>query len=712
MNISLRMFCILAGTTASTFALATSNVNEAIAEPNTTSSADTGDNQTLGTIDVTAQLDASRNSLSPDTGSSKYVFDKAAINQLPLGADTPLNQVLLQAPGVVQDSYGQLHVRGDHANLDYRINGVIIPESISGFGQIIDTRFADKIELLTGTLPAQYGYHTAGVVNITTKNGIKKGGSIGILAGSYDTMVPSLEFYGSSGALTYYLTGNLRQSDIGIENPTPNREAIHDHDHQFKGFGYFSYVINDSLRTHLALGATHSRFQIPNNPDQVPSYSLTGVDSIDSRDLNSNQREVTRYAVGSLQGLMGNSDFQASLFQRYTSVHYRPDPIGDLVFNGVAADIQRSNRSVGVQADISTPINASNTLRYGIYVSRENALSHNASTVFPADAEGNQTSTNPFMLVDDSGKIAHQYGIYVQDQWQTNDKLSINYGLRADRVNAYVHEGQISPRLGAIYQCSDVTTLHAGYARYFTPAPTELIALTDIALFQGTTNALPTNVNTNVKSERSNYFDAGMVRNITSELTVGLDAYYREVRNLQDEGQFGAALIFSPFNYNRGHVYGLELTANYTLGNFSAYFNGTRAHAVAKQVISGQFNFAQDELNYIASHYVHLDHAQKLSGSGGMSYDFNGTRISADFLFGSGLRSGFANTEHLPSYTQVNLAMMRNFNLPALGKIDTRIAIINVFDHVYEIRDGSGIGVGAPQFGPRRGIFVGFTKNF
>ena len=115
----------------------------------------------LSAIDVSARLDQARNALSPDTGSSQYVIDQKAIAQLPLGAATPMNQVLLQAPGVVQDSYGRLHVRGDHANLQYRINGVIIPESIGGFGQSLDARMIDNVKLLDGALPAQYGLRTA-----------------------------------------------------------------------------------------------------------------------------------------------------------------------------------------------------------------------------------------------------------------------------------------------------------------------------------------------------------------------------------------------------------------------------------------------------------------------------------------------------------------------------------------------------------------------
>src|SRR5215470_17980037 len=107
------------------------------------------DDETLGTVSVTGKLDHARNQLSPDIGSSEYIFDRDSIDALPLGDATPLNQVLLQAPGVVNDSYGQLHVRGDHADLQYRLNGVIIPESISGFGQTLDTRIIDSLSFLT-----------------------------------------------------------------------------------------------------------------------------------------------------------------------------------------------------------------------------------------------------------------------------------------------------------------------------------------------------------------------------------------------------------------------------------------------------------------------------------------------------------------------------------------------------------------------------------
>src|SRR5689334_18770831 len=201
----------------------------------------------LGAVDVTAKLDEARNSLSPDTGSSQYVIDRQTIQALPLGDSTPLNQVILQAPGVVQDSYGQLHVRGDHANLQYRIDGVLIPESIGGFGQTLDARSIQSVKLLTGALPAQYGDRTAAIVDITTRTAKQDGvnGSVGITGGQFGTVNPNASLFGRSGAWSWFLTANYLESDNGIENPTASRKPIHDHTNQAKVFGDVSYLIDN-----------------------------------------------------------------------------------------------------------------------------------------------------------------------------------------------------------------------------------------------------------------------------------------------------------------------------------------------------------------------------------------------------------------------------------------------------------------------------------
>ncbi|MDR3414930.1 MAG: carboxypeptidase regulatory-like domain-containing protein [Nevskia sp.] len=147
----------------------------------------------LETITVTAQrFERARNQLSPSTGSSRYSFTAKAIEQLPEGDHTSFNHVLLQAPGVANDSFGQVHVRGDHNDLQYRINGIILPDGESGFGQVFDPRFAKSITLNTGALPAEYGLRTAGVVDIVTKDRIDEG-DVDAYGGSHDTINPSFQ---------------------------------------------------------------------------------------------------------------------------------------------------------------------------------------------------------------------------------------------------------------------------------------------------------------------------------------------------------------------------------------------------------------------------------------------------------------------------------------------------------------------------------------
>jgi outer membrane receptor protein involved in Fe transport len=672
--------------------------------------------QTVEIVGARKRLDEARNGLSPDTGSSIYRLDRQDIQNLPLGQSTPLNQVILQTPGVAQDSFGQLHVRGDHANVQYRINGVIIPESISGFGQALETRFADRLSILTGALPAQYGYRTAAVVDIQSKGGeFEKGGSIGLIGGGHDYAETTAELGGAQGAFSYYLTGSLLRNGMGVENPTAERDAIHDTTKQGKGFGYLSYLLNNDSRVSLMFGVTDNRFQIPNVPGQTPDFTTDASPPLDSATLDANQRERNRFAVVSYQATVNSKlDYQVSLFTRTTDVHYQPDPIGDLQFFGIAADIQRRNDAGGVQADLSYRLNPTHTVRSGLFGQREKFTVENGASVFPADADGNQTSGTPIFIQDNTRIDGHLWGAYLQDEWQATQQLVINYGLRYDQVRTVVDESQLSPRIGLVYDVTKDLRLHAGYARYFTPPPTEKIDTTSIAKFDGTTNALPSDANTAVRSERSNYYDAGLAYQLTPQLTLGLDGYYRDVKHLQDEGQFGNALIFSAFNYAQGRIYGTEVSATYKENAFSGYVNLGYTYARGKGLESGQFNFEQDEIDFINANWVHLDHEQTLSASAGASYRFgDGWLASGDALYGSGLRNGFANTGHLPSYTTFNLALAKSFDFGAsFGKLDARVALVNVFDRVYQLRDGTGIGVGAPQYGMRRTLYAGVNKPF
>lgn len=660
------------------------------------------------------QLDVARDNLSPRFGASTFDMNREFIETLPQGTNGSINKVLLQAPGVTQDSVasGEIHVRNEHANVQYRINGITLPDGISGFGHVLDTSFASSLALITGALPAQFGLRTAGVVDIQTKSGnsLQPGGNVGIYGGSFGTITPSFDYAGRTGNTEYFVTGRGFTSNLGIENPTDSRSAIHDRTYQGNFFSYTSTVLDAQTRIATIFGNTTNRFQIPNNPGQPPGFTAFGVSDFDSATLNEKQAEQNTFGVIALQKSVNGLDLQLSAFSRYSTLHFVPDTVGDLVFNGIASDVYRRSFANGLQGDGAYKLNDAHTLRAGFTVTGESTQNSNISTVLPLDGAGNPIDA-PFTTADNNSKFGWVAGGYIQDEWRITDKLTVNAGLRFDQMWQYVNANQLSPRLNIVYKPLDGTTFHAGYARYFTPPPQAIAAPANIAPFANTTAQPDIFQQSPVQPERSHYFDVGVVQQITPNLQVGIDAYYKIAKNLLDDGQFGSALILSGFNYETGQNTGVELSATYKNGNFSAYGNLTWARQVAKNIVSNQYLFGADELAYIANNYINTDHAQQWTGSGGASYLWQGTRFSASMVYGSGLRSGFANTDHVAPYATANFGISREISVPDGKPVTLRFDIVNLFDAVYQIRDGSGIGVFAPQYGMRRGFFVGISKK-
>ena len=669
---------------------------------------------TAESVVVTSEeLDVSREQIVPSLGATRYTVGPDRLNQQAQGEDAPFNQTILRFPGVAQDSFGQLHLRGEHANLQYRINDVLLPEGITGFGQELSTRFADNVSLITGALPAQFGFRTTGVIDVHTKTGAEfAGGEASVQVGSFDTIMPSFEYGGVSGRLTYYVTGSYLHNGIGIENPTRSSDPIHDDTDQFKTFDYLSYIIDDSSRFVLMLSGNYSNFQIPNNPGQPTAFVVNGRDNFNSAKLDENQAENAAYGILTYQKKSDLFNMQASVFTRYSGVLFRPDEVGDLFFNGVASRVDRQIYTNGLEVDMSYKLNDQNTLRGGLLFTASHATVGSATLVFPVDAIGNQTSDVPFRIVDNSSLNGYFAGFYLQDEWKLFEQLTINFGGRIDIAKTIKTESQFSPRINIVYTPWTATTFHAGYARYFTPPPLENVDQSTIAKFTGTTNESAITLDSPVKAERAHYFDAGVTQKIGDGLQLGIDGFYKHARNVLDEGQFGQALILSSFNYREGEIYGGEFTANYQHGGFSGYLNVGYEYARGMHVSSAQFLFDPDEFAYIRDHWVFLDHDQRFTGSAGIAYAWNDWTFSADALYGNGLRRGFANTQKNHPYETLNLGVERRISLGGRQAIKVRFDVVNLFDKIYELRDGSGIGVGAPQFGQRRGFYGTVAYDF
>jgi outer membrane receptor protein involved in Fe transport len=658
-------------------------------------------------------MDQSRESLLPKIGATSYTLNRQAIEALPQGANTPIDKAILQMPGVSYDSAvsnPDFHVRNEYANVQYRINGIVLPEGVSGLGPVLDTNFVNSMSLLTGTLPAQYGLRTAGVLDLTSRNFSVSAGSVSLYGGTHQTITPSFDYGGSFDDTQYFVTARGNWNSLGLENPTPTLNAIHDYTEQGKFFGYASTLINDSMRLSVISGASYSAFEIPNNPNQVPLGDF-GPSNYNSATLNENEYDTFIYNIAALQ-TKGAIDTQLAIFSRYANVHFVPDVFGDLVFNDVASDVIRQSYLYGAQFDSFYQLNDAHKLRAGFSLSAERTNVTNASTVLPVDPVTGAISPTPFTITDFNSLLGWNIGTYVQDEWRLSDTLTVNVGLRFDQLYQFVDANQFSPRLAFLYKPTADTLIHAGYARYFTPPMQAQATQSNLALFNNTTNQPEVPYNNPVLPERSHYFDVGVDQKVTPNLDVGFDSYYKIATDMLDDGQFGQAVVLTQFNYARGYSEGAEFKVKYHNGNFKAYANFSYNITEATDVISNQYLFDAATYDYLLNHYHYTDDMQLMTGSAGASYLWDKTLFTANLIYGSGLRSGFVNIDHTTPYASVNVGVSRELPaIPGDKPISLRFDIINVFDQIYELRDGTGIGVFAPQFGPRRGYYIGISQK-
>lgn len=695
--------------------------------PDTTTGGSGSPNAPVQTVVVTAQrLNTARSGIETQTGASSYRITSTAIAAEPGGANVQLNQVLLQAPDVVQDSFGQIHIRGDHNDIQYRLNGIIIPEGINVFGQTLDPRLIASVNLLTGALPAEFGLNTAGIVDLTTNSGrLQPGGYVSLYGGSHQTIEPSFAYGGARGHLSYYVTGELLHNHLGIESADPGSTALHDRSTQGHAFGYFNDILGQNDRLSLIFGLSDDAFQIPNQRGLQPTLNLTvnGVRAYPSGALNERQHELTEYGIFSWQHAAGALNWQTSLSTRYTSLHFAPDWTGDLLYNGISQEAFKADTAIAWQSDASYRISAAHTLRAGFYLQHDSSRTDTTSRVLPMNPSGVQTSDVPLTVIENGSQVQQIESAYLQDEWKWLTNLTINYGVRFDHYSAYSSGSQWSPRFNLVWHVLPGTTVHAGYSRYFTPPPFELIGHETFTKFANT-SALPAGSvteDTAPVAERSDYYDVGVQQNLLQHrLTLAVDSYYETAQHLLDEGQFGAPIVLTPFNYRYGRIGGIELSGNFAEGGLSVYGNVAFQTARGKDVESSQFNFDTQALTYIARHYIALDHEERVSASAGVAYRWHRTRLSADALFGTGLRENLLlpsgavipNGAHTPSYTTVNLGVSHAFVLDGSGPLTVRFDVTNVFDKIYEIRSGTGIGVFLPQYGAPRGIFGGVSWDF
>ena len=665
--------------------------------------------------------------------SETYALSRKEIEALPRGNNTDLQDVLLTIPSAVYGSLKQVHIRQDHANLQLRIDGVPIPDTVSStFSDVISPRAWDRADVILGGMEAQYGNKAAAVLDITTKSGTKPAfGSVQMMGGSNGTLNPSFEYGGTVGEkFRFYILNSHTATNRGIEPPTLGHSVFHGQSERNQTFIRGDYQHdNKNNFTWLFLNSV-AKYQIPTTPglELDPSGQMLpllqagrpGFTPVASQAINEFQKENNQYGhMVWRHDVNANNFFSLAGYMRHTRATFKTDPLNVLAYTAdpaepfSSADQDRNAYSTGLRFDYTYVHSKEHLIKAGFQIDRTQSVNKTRLYTFADDGAGNPTG-DLLSLNADNRQIGYRQEFWIQDQWSPNDKWTFNLGLRGDAVQYLRNEGQISPRLGATYKYDQSNVFHAFYGRMFTPPNLEAISFAKLNTLG--TRAQPEDVTNNtVRAERAHYFEVGSYHALNRYATLQFTGWYKLSNFLSDAGQFGTTPLLNYFAFERGWQRGIDGALKLQLtDNLTARGNVAWGQCKGYGLQSGHFLLEAKEIADINSRGgVFCDHMQTLTSSAVVTYKFlERTTMTGQMLFASGLRSAEneeakTNSTHSPSYTIYNLSIAHVFPLPWEGqKFLLGFDIINLLDQKYYINQGEGsIGLGVAHAGMPRSFF-------
>ena len=606
----------------------------------------------------------------------------------PIAGTGNLSKVLYTVPGAAQGPFGEVHFRGAHTEITYRIDGVNIPSAVSGsFSDIMDPQDIENIEVLTGGYPAEYGNSLAGVVNITTKHNPEK--MVGITVGNYATNGINFDAADSTGAFSYHISGVSSSTDRGLDTPVDT--PIHDSLFKNVLFGDFGYVLDNNDRLTLMLSGNISKYQIPNTQEQ----QAMGV--------NDNQDESNDFEVLIWHHDFGNdARLKVSQYRRgstLSSLGSPADLMGGTATNpAYTANVTESYLDYGTQADYTNDAVKHNQIKVGVHykwmVNNQSFYLDENPTTFPS-------------FFDAHVDRAYEASGYAQDKLHFAP-VTVNAGLRYDYLNQYVTADQVSPRLGIAIQPFATNTIHGYYGRFFQPAPFESVRVNSIPMFNNQSMSIP------LKPESDNYVEAGDQQLIGSYLLAKLTWYYKLMKNVIDYNQLLNSNIYVPYNIQQGYTRGIEFSLqSRDIHGFSAIWNLAWEKSQGKGAITGGLFTAQP----VPSGYFYFDHDQTYTSSAIINYTYAAFWSMLDLEYGSGLPYGYnsatgaVNFLRVPPHTVADLYLGYSFGKGFyFGKSAVELDVCNVLNTSYLINQQNGFN--STHWGSPRTITILFKKYF
>lgn len=659
--------------------------------------------------------------------SETYSISRKDIETLPRGNNNDLHDVLLTIPSATYGGLKQVHIRQDHANVQMRIDGVPIPETVSStFSDVISPRSWERADIILGGMEANVGNKAAALIDITTKSGTKPGfGSLQMFGGSNRTVNPSFEYGGTIGEkFRYYILNSHTSTNRGIDPPTLGHSVFHGQSERNQTMIRGDYQHDNTNNFTVLFLNSAAKYQIPTQPGQPQNATVVGLlpagfSAVPSERIDENQKEQNQYAhLVWRHDVTSNQYFSLAGYFRHTRATFRTDPLNVLAYVPdetepfSAGSQDRWAYSGGLRLDYSYVHSKEHLIKTGFQFDRTEAVNKTRLSTFLDDGAGNPTGS-VIGLNADNRLVGYRQEFWVQDQWTLNDRWTFNIGLRGDLVQYIRSEGQISPRLGATYKADQANVFHVFYGRMFTPPNLEAISFAKLNT-TGTKAAPEDTTNNAPRAERAHYFEVGSYHALSSWATAELTAYYKLANNLSDAGQFGTTPLLNYFAFNYGWQRGIDGALKFQMtDNLTARGSVAWGQCKGYNLQSGHFLLEAKEIVDIHSPGgVFCDHMQTITSSAVVSYRLlERTTFSGQMLFGSGLRTadegGRTNSQHMPSYATFNTSITHVVPLPWDGqKMLLGFDVVNLFDQKYFINRGEGsIGLGVSHAGMPRSFF-------
>ena len=512
--------------------------------------------------------------------SSNTTYTASTISALPAStANKQIETLLLATPGVVPDEDGRMHVRGEDAQLQYVVDGIPITGNMTRvYSSLFNAQLIKSANVMTGSLLAEYGVATSGIVAVTTRSGFDKPFFLDATAGAglFNTQDGGIQLGGNLGGTTAAFVGVNASSSDRYLDPITSGDPNHDDGKSYNLFAKLHTLINDRTDLILLTSYNATQYGVPNaivkSPpqDQVQKLddymvgvrlnAMTGESSMLSV-LGYVRTSTARVTSGGLTTLQTTSDFNKAIGENEK-----------FFIGGV-----RRYSTTGGQIDYSSRpdwFSLAQTFKAGL-----------GGEVYPVHEEFSFAVTNPALsdtsiaggdiryrpyditrggklFYVDQSKTGSRFSAFVQDEAIVQQWV-FSAGVRVDGFNFLENEFTLSPRIGASYGVSEDLRIRASYNRIVMQAPLENILVSSSDEARRLTGAEQGSIPTTVRSEKAHVLELGASYRLNDHVDLDLVGYGKFIDNFLVKVELGNSGVIFPVNLKEGLVAGGEVRARF-----------------------------------------------------------------------------------------------------------------------------------------------------